>query len=90
VQPEVRQAHEIDWLKMYHTTLVEAGIDTYSFDECLNDYRLALFEGFWRLVFTIGSGNLTKEEEAGFSNITLPRYCAAILDLNAGELLGEG
>ena len=89
VRSEVRQAHEMDWLKMYHTILVDGGVEGYSFDECLNDYRLAMFEGLWRLVFIIGGGNLSQAEEAGFCNITLPRYCAAILDLNSGELLSE-
>lgn len=89
VRSEVRQTHEMVWLKMYHTTLVEGGVEAYSFEECLNDYRLAMFEGWWRMVFLVGGGNLTQEEEAGFCNILLPRYCAAILDLNAGELLSE-
>jgi hypothetical protein len=89
VRPEVRQAHEMGWLKMYQAILVENGVEGYSFNACLNDYRLALFEGWWRMVFAVGSGTLTPEEEAGFCNVLLPRYCAAILDLNAGELLTE-
>jgi Ser/Thr protein kinase RdoA (MazF antagonist) len=89
VRPEVRQAHEMGWLKMYQAILVENGVEGYSFNACLNDYRLALFEGWWRMVFAVGSGTLTPEEEAGFCNVLLPRYCAALLDLNAGELLTE-
>ena len=89
VSSAVRQTHEMGWLKMYHTILVENGVEGYTFDQCLHDYRMALFRGFLVSVFLIGGSNLSKAEEAGFSNVVLPRCYAAILDLNAGELLTE-
>jgi Ecdysteroid kinase-like family len=89
VRTDVRRKNEMTWLNMYHATLMKNGVEGYSFEECLQDYRLALFEGWWRMVFVVGGSNLTQAEEAGFCNVLLPRYCAAILDLNAGELLSE-
>ena len=44
---------------------------------------------FWlyAMVFSVGGGWFTEEQEAAIVNTLLPRASAAVLDLNAGELL---
>ncbi|GAC84659.1 hypothetical protein GP2_024_00860 [Gordonia paraffinivorans NBRC 108238] len=39
LETEVRRTHERDLLKEYHDALVANGVENYSFDECLDDYR---------------------------------------------------
>ena len=48
-----------------------------------------MFINFLMVVFNIGSGRRSQELESGFCNLTLPRVCAAILDLEAGALLSD-
>ena len=89
VPPEVRRQEEMVWLQMYHMTLVENGVNGYSFDECLYDYRMAMFINLSRMVWLIGTGNLSPEEETGFREVILPRNCAAIMDLDSVALLDD-
>jgi Ser/Thr protein kinase RdoA (MazF antagonist) len=39
---EERQENEGDLLRSYHETLISKDVKQYSFDDCLNDYRLAV------------------------------------------------
>ncbi len=82
MHPEDRKAKEIDILNIYYSILVENGIQGYTFDQCLYDYRLSIMLNLIRVVINIGAGGDTL-----YLNILWPRYKAAILDLNAGELL---
>ena len=50
---EQRRATEHDLVRRYHDTLMAAGVRDYSFDDCFEDYRLAIL---WCAVFPIGMG----------------------------------
>ena len=88
LQPAARLANEMDTLCAYHMALVEDGVGSYSFDECLRDYRYATLGPLQRIVWYIGAGRF-KDEETQYllSDIMLPRITAAVLDLDVGELL---
>lgn len=46
LQPADRKANERVLLRRYHSSLLESGVDGYSFGECWDDYRLAALSQF--------------------------------------------
>lgn len=87
--PEDRQTKTLEFLKLYHTTLLENGVQGYPFDQCLHDFRLFLLTDLWRAVFFIGGGQVTNNEVRAFSQDVLPRCSRSLLDYQVGELLPE-
>lgn len=83
----LRREHELDLLKMYHSILVKSGVDGYPFDRCYDDYRFAMFDGVLRMVIAIGGLGMRDEQKAAHRDRICPRFCAAALDLEVGELL---
>ena len=83
---ENRRAHEMALLNTYHTTLVTRGIRGYSFEQCYNDNRISMFDGFSRMVIALAS-NLHEAQERAHREVLWPRYSTAIVDLRAGEML---
>ena len=77
----------MDLLEAYHQILVDNGIQRYTFEQCLHDYRLSLLNRFGSLISTIAAMPFTREQIQICIDILLPRNSAAILDHNAGELL---
>jgi aminoglycoside phosphotransferase (APT) family kinase protein len=89
VDPALRRAHESALLASYHATLLRFGVRDYPFDRLLRDYRLAMLLPPARLVDAVGAHPGIGADPDGFWNIVFPRYCAALNDLEVGELLGE-
>ncbi len=87
VRREVRQAREMDIVKLYHQTLMENGAGGYDFDQCFHDYRLATLFCFVYPVVTGGTLDLSNERGVALATAMLDRSAAAIVDLNAGELM---
>jgi aminoglycoside/choline kinase family phosphotransferase len=81
-----RRNVELDLLSAYHTLLVQNGVRGYPFEQCLHDYRLTTLDHLARLVYVIPAA-VTEGQRQKFCDTWLPRLCAAILDLEAGELL---
>ncbi len=86
---EDRRVHEMALLRMYHDELVMHGVGSYSFERCLEDYRFAMLNGLFRMVVVLGTGNMRAEQVRSHRDLIWPRYQAAILDLDVGELLPE-
>ena len=89
LRPEDRKAKEMDILRSYHNILTENGVRDYSFDQCLHDYRLSTV--FCLVYPVIGGGSVDMGNERGVAlwNGWLERIVAAILDLDAGELMAN-
>ncbi len=87
LQPGERKANEMRILKSYHRILTENGVRGYDFDDCLHDYRLSTL--FCLVYPVISGGTLDLSNERGLALVTaiIERNVAAILDLDAGELL---
>jgi aminoglycoside/choline kinase family phosphotransferase len=85
--PADRRAIEGELLASYHQSLLDQGVEGYSFEQLLYDYRLSLLQRFTALVSTIAVMPFSEEQRQLHINILLPRNGAAILDHNAGELL---
>jgi len=97
--PELRRTHELDLLRRYHAIISQPAGDApdatpqraggeYDFEICLRDYRLAmmLVFGFW--VQTAGAATFPAAAHP-LRDAALERVSAALLDLDAGELLEE-
>ena len=86
VTPEVRRANEKAFTRMYHATLMEQGVQNYSFEQLWYDYRISVLECLARFANIIGAGvfddNLKQVRET-----TLYRTCQAAVDLKVWELL---
>lgn len=68
---------------------LEGGVITHSVEQCWNDYRLLTLNRLFRMVFVIGGGNISDGPYRMFLKTYFPFCVAAILDLDAGELLPE-
>ena len=82
-----RRAEEMGLLRLYHSTLLENGVGGYSFEECVDDYRLSMLEVavFW--IVTGGYCEYVGDRANTYLNNSLARFDAAIADLACAELL---
>ncbi len=82
-----RRAVERDLVTLYHHTLVQRGVENYSFEQCWQDYRLSAL--FLLAYSVIALGSLDHANERGVELFTTisKRTLAAIADLNSAELL---
>ena len=87
VQLEERRASEKDLLRTYHLTLMENGVRGYDFDQCLHDYRVGTLFGLVYPVISGGTLDLGNQRGVALVTAMLERSVAAIVDLDAGELL---
>ena len=86
---EDRRNHEKDLLKLYHDTLCENGVTYYPFDQCWEDYRMAMLDGLWRNIIPLGHGRMREAQHAAHRDVIAPRFFAAVLDLDCREMLGQ-
>jgi hypothetical protein len=84
-----RRRMEMDLLRAYHAVLVEHGVQEYTYEECRYDYRLSMLPALQRVVNRITRGHLTPAKERLYLDVLMPRCCAAVLDLDVGELLSN-
>jgi len=89
MQPADRKAIEMDLLRMYHTILVDNGVRAYDFDQCFEDYRASVLSCLIYSVIAIGGLDTANERGVALFDSILERNVAAILDLDAGELLAK-
>lgn len=87
LEPAVGMATWMDLLKIYHSTLIENGVQGYDFDQCLHDYRLATLYCLVYPVVVGGTLDLSNERGVALATAMLERGVNAIVDLKAGELM---
>lgn len=87
VPSAMRHHIEIDVLRMYHATLVERGVQDYSFDQCLRDYRFAVIECFVRIVAAMGSASTDDENLSKLFSTILARTVTALREQSVADLL---
>jgi hypothetical protein len=86
IDPVERRANEKDWLRYYYDTVMD-GRDGYSWEQCWEDYRAAtLYCVAYPLV---GGGSIDLGNERGVELVgqMAVRSLAAVVDLDADELL---
>ena len=82
-----RREHELRLLHSYHTLLLDNGVRDYPFERCWEEYRLAMLPCIARMIAVIGAGVVPPEQERGFCEVLIPRYCRAAHDLKVGDLV---
>ncbi len=89
LRPDDRRQVELALLRDYHRTLVQQGIDDYGFDQCYDDYCLALIQRHVALVATLATMPFTPEQRQLHREILLPRNLAALQDHAAFARLAQ-
>lgn len=87
VDTATRRAHEMDWLREYHRTLVENGVTGYTFEQLLRDYRSSLLVSLGIWVVNAATLDTANERGKALFDLFFDRLNAAIIDLDALELL---
>jgi aminoglycoside/choline kinase family phosphotransferase len=86
--PAERRRHlEPSLIKRYHATLIANGVQNYSYEECLDDYRYAILERLSTLVSMIAALPLRGRTKAHLVEVSLPRTFAALEDHCAFDVL---
>ena len=86
LEPPVRAAHEEQLVGMYHAELVAAGVSSYSFDECWDDYSGSLLSALLTTIFGAMYGVRTERGDRMFE-LMGARHARQILDLGADRFL---
>jgi hypothetical protein len=87
LEPSERRDHELRLLRGYHALLADNGVRDYTFEQCWDDYRLAILQPVSRLMLVVGLGGLTEAQTRGFCDVIIPRFCQAATDLQVGDVL---
>lgn len=84
---EDRRSHEREILDTYHSTLATNGVTDYPEDELWDDYRRLVLFCFTYPMSAAGQLDLSNERAAALVGSMMERSVAAILDLDALELV---
>jgi ecdysteroid kinase len=82
-----RRRHENRLLEAYYSVLIQHGITGYSFEQCWDDYRMALVLPTSHLAIAVGYHPGLTATPDGDWNVVFPRYAQALADLGVAELL---
>ena len=88
--PEDRKVTEMSILHDYLRILDDYGVQNYSFDDAVYDYRLSLIHRFGALITTIAALPFTEEQIRMHVDVLLPRIISALLDHDCHLLLHSG
>ncbi len=87
LEPDTRRSCELPLLQTYHELLHEQGVKGYSFTTCLEDYRMFLLEGLFRMVFNAVFLNLSPEQKRVHLEVYAVRFLQAVQDHDSVALL---
>jgi hypothetical protein len=86
LEPAEREAHEQQLVRAYHAELVAAGVSSYSFEECWDDYACSLLSSLLTTIFGAMYGLRTERGDRMFE-LMGARHARQILDLGADRFL---
>jgi len=84
---EQRRAIEGQMIGIYHSTLLANGVDGYTLDRCLEDYRFATLTALARLITSGALLDFSSERGRELVLAAVHRIDAILVDHNAGDLL---
>ncbi|MEZ4869764.1 MAG: phosphotransferase [Caldilineaceae bacterium] len=82
---ERRHAAE-ELLRLYWTTLTGLGVQGYSFAQCLDDYRLALYRSFAEIVISSAHADMSEQQAHTVYEVLVPRHIEALLEHDVSAL----
>lgn len=74
LQPDVRRTAEPQLLRLYHDALVANGVQDYTFEQCLDDHRMATVLAPARLACAVGLSEGLHAHPGAFWDAVFPRY----------------
>ncbi len=86
--PDVRRAHEEQLVRVYNAELVGAGVTSYTFAECWDEYACSLLSALLTTVFGSMYGARTERGDRMFELIGA-RHARQIIDLGADRFLDD-
>ena len=87
IDVKLRSSCEMDFLKLYHDTLLAGGVKGYSWDDCLRDYRMSALFCLAYVVISIGTLDPANDRGLALMHAWFDRVSNAIRDLRADELM---
>ena len=84
--PELRKAHEVELLTLYHECLLAQGVTGFSLQACIDDYRRSLIYPIYVAVSASAAVNVDARGRMLFASM-FNRACEAIKDMDALELI---
>jgi hypothetical protein len=81
-----RRAHEEQLVRSYHDALVAAGVTSYPFDECWDEYACSLLSALLTTIFGAMYGARTERGDRMFE-VLGARHARQILDLGGDRFL---
>lgn len=84
--PDVRRAHEEQLVRTYHDALVGAGVSSYPYVECWDEYACSLLSALLTTIFGAMYGTRTDRGDRMFE-LMGARHARQILDLGADRFL---
>lgn len=81
------QKAEKDLLHRYHDTLLQSGVQGFTFEDCWNAYRFAVLCGLFVAIYTTGGMDVGNERGLTAMRAIARRVDAAVSQLEVGELL---
>jgi hypothetical protein len=87
VDPDVRAAIEMEQVRAYYRTLCDNGVEHYTFERCLEDYKRTVLVCAIYPVITCGMLDVSTERGKAFGAASLRRSLSAIEALEAHALL---
>jgi hypothetical protein len=89
VDVETRRNVEMDVLREYHRTLVEHGVQGYTYEQLVEDYRASLLVSLGIWVVNAATLDMANERGKALFDLFFDRLNAAIMDLDALALLPD-
>ncbi len=83
----LRRRHGLDLLRLYHRTLQEHGVRDYSFEQCLQEFRVGAFFCLVYAVIAGGSLDWANERGAALATAMVERTVTAIAELEAADAI---
>jgi hypothetical protein len=74
LEPDVRRTAESRLLRLYHSELVAHGVQDYTFEQCMADYRMAAVLAPARLACAVGFSDALSAHAGVFWDTLFPRY----------------
>lgn len=84
---ELRGDTELEVLRNYYDVLTQSGVSNYSFEECLNHYRLNLMITMITPIAVCGTLDPGNERGVELGRVMLERSLAALKTMECGQLL---
>jgi hypothetical protein len=83
------QKAEKDLLHRYHDTLLQSGVQGFTFEDCWSAYRFAVLCGLFVAIYTTGGMDVGNERGLNAMRAIARRVDAAVSQLEVGELLPQ-